>query len=571
MSLFNFIAIGKKRRQTRQMVKIIFCLFLTLIFILNFIYLNDFSKQANNNGIDIGNGEITDFDHNHIETSTDISMLQNPYTLNLAKLLQFFDNNYKSSLDYELSPYFRYGDNNGIITDDTIFAEDNLFLYSSLKKSGISDYETFDLYLKLKETPLWYESTDQQTYGFVKSIDNSTGEIKDDNRYLVDNLLPIFLLIENIGDNIDDININNIYPTDSIEEIFDLIDSTEFWDEFNNGFAYSNSSLSKYSISNFYSILANLLIHRTYYQLDLNEIIRDRAYYLANETMASILNFMWDSTDKAFRSNANSAWNPFAVPGGTYYHLDVNALGIITLLEFWVGSGMENDSIYLQRAIELFNSLNDNFWDSVDSTYYNIAQPSWIIVDSSNNLHSNALMMEACLKLFELTANITYYDRAIELFNSFENNFYDVANNAYDFSITDNNKNLLSNLRLSHAYLMASKIYNNTILHNNYSGIRINQCYDNCMYKNMISKNLVGVRVEYSSNNVIMNNNFIKNIYREAYHLGDKFLGNKNNWSGNYWNRPRLLPKPIFGRTGIFLKLIPCINFDWAPAKKPIF
>ena len=112
-------------------------------------------------------------------------------------------------------------------------------------------------------------------------------------------------------------------------------------------------------------------------------------------------------------------------------------------------------------------------------------------------------------------------------------------------------------------------IYNNTILHNNYSGIRINRCYDNCLYKNMISKNLVGVRVEYSSNNVIMNNNFIKNINREAYYLGEKLLGNKNNWSGNYWNRPRVLPKPIFGRTGIFFKLIPCINFDWAPAKKP--
>jgi parallel beta-helix repeat protein len=112
-------------------------------------------------------------------------------------------------------------------------------------------------------------------------------------------------------------------------------------------------------------------------------------------------------------------------------------------------------------------------------------------------------------------------------------------------------------------------IYNNTILNNKYSGIRITKCFDNYMYKNKISKNLFGIRLEFSSNNTIMNNNFIKNIYREAYHLGNTFLGHKNKWIGNYWNRPRVLPKPIFGRTGMFFKFIPYIDFDWFPAKQP--
>ncbi|GAI39220.1 unnamed protein product, partial [marine sediment metagenome] len=73
-------------------------------------------------------------------------------------------------------------------------------------------------------------------------------------------------------------------------------------------------------------------------------------------------------------------------------------------------------------------------------------------------------MLEACLKLFELTGNITYYDRAVEIFELFENNFYDSVNKAYDFSLTNSTKNLNSNLNLRRAYLKASEIYSSTLL-----------------------------------------------------------------------------------------------------------
>jgi len=178
--------------------------------------------------------------------------------------------------------------------------------------------------------------------------------------------------------------------------------------------------------------------------------------------------------------------------------------------------------------------------------------------------------------------------------NNIENNFYGIIMfhsdqiYIYNNNIINNNQcgiylegspnnyissNLIKNQPYNGIGLFNSSndntIYNNTILNNKYSGIRIINCQSNYMYKNTISKNLVGVRIEFSSNNTIMNNNFIKNILREAYHFGNKLIGHKNNWSGNYWNRPRLLPKPIFGRTGLFFMFIPCINFDWSPAKAP--
>lgn len=473
MSFFKFYATGKKRRQNRQYFKIIICVFFTLMFTLNFLNHYVYSDQTNDldEVIDSKNENLFNYDQNNLDIATDISMLQNPFTENFDLLRIFFEYNYKSSLDLDISLYFREGDTNGIITDDTIYSEDNLLMYNSLMNTEINPTETFDTYLKLKSTPLWYEDDNEQfNYGFVRSVDNSTGQVKDDDRYLIDNLLPIFLLIENIGEDIDDISINGKFPKDSIEEMFFLINSTNFWDEIYDGFAVSNSTSNKYSESNFYCILANLLIHQTYYhQLNLKNAITDRAYDLANKTMNSIVDNMWDVDDKAFYHNADIDWST-SLDGQKYYHLDVNALGIITLLEFWVGSGMESDSPFLEKAVDLYNSLDDHLWNLTgDALYSNIAQPNWFLHDGSTNLNSNALMLEACIRLFQLTGNITYYDRAIELFDSFENNLYDSINNAYDFSLADSSKNFNSNLKLYDAYLKASETYSSTILEVNYN------------------------------------------------------------------------------------------------------
>ncbi|MHA2281306.1 MAG: hypothetical protein ACXAC5_10675 [Promethearchaeota archaeon] len=467
MSSSHFYSTVKKKRRKNQIVKSSFVIFFILIFSLSILNINDFSNQLNNDT----NENIFDYEPTDLVTATDNSMLQNPYTKNFTLVGAFFENNYISSLGFDISTYYRYGDANGIITDDTIFSEDNIFIYNSLLKSELDQTEIFDTYLKLKSTPLWYEDISEQfKYGFVKSVDNSTGLVKNSDRYLVDNILPIFLLIDNIDENIDTLSLEGQKPKELIEEMFDLISSSEFWDSTNNGFAHSNSTSDKYSESNFYSILANLLIHRTYHQLNLDESIKTLSYFLANQTMISMDSNMWDTTDSAYYSFKDENWG--ALAGGSYYRLDVNALGIITLLEFWIETGKETNSPYLLRAIELYNSLSsvDRLWDNSSKLYYNIGRPSWdILIDSNHDLKANALMLEACLKLFELTGNITYYNRAIQLFESFENDFYDIGNNSYDFSPTNSTKNLNSNLNLRRAYLKASEIYSATIINSEYN------------------------------------------------------------------------------------------------------
>jgi hypothetical protein len=503
-------------------VKILFCIFFILIFTFNIFNIINSPNQLNFNDENGDNEEnLFNFNQENLETATDTSILQNPYSVNFDVVRNFFENNYKSSLNPDVSTYFRYGDANGTITDDTVYSEDNLLIYNSLLKSEIDQTETFDVYLKLKSTPLWYEDTSEQfEYGFVKSVDNSTGLVKDNNRYLVDNLLPIFLLIDNIGENIDVLSINGQKPKDLIEEMFLLISSSEFWDNTYNGFKHYNSTSDKYSESNFFSILANLLIHRTYRQLNLDESIKILSYFLANQTMISMDTNMWDSTNNLYYHRADEDWDTDS-PGQKYHHLDVNALGIITLLEFWIETGKEGASPYLSRAIDIYNSLDDHLWNDTDKVYYYISTPSWVIANSAYNLRANSLMLEACLKLFELTGNITYYNRAVEIFKSFENNLYDSVNTAYRFSFTNSSKNLNSNLNLRRAYLKASEIYSNTILKSEFNLTKtvpdylINQDVMNLtsiysfnkefQYYNPGNDSYVSFNVSYSITNVSIN------------------------------------------------------------------
>jgi len=468
MRFSNFYSIGKKRKHQNRIVKILFCIFFTLIFTFNFYNNINSPNQINYSDENGDNNEnLFNFNQENLETAADISILQNPYSKNFDEIRIFFEDNYKSNLNNDIPTYFRYGDENGTITDDTIYSEDNLLIYNSLLKSEFDQTEIFDNYLKLKSTPLWYEDTSEQfEYGFVRSVDNSTGLVKNSDRYLVDNLLPIFLLIENIGENIDVISINSQKPKDLIEEMF-LLMQNEYWDEDNKGFNHDNSTTpNKYSESNFFSILANLLIHRTYHQQNLDESIKIYSYYYANQTMNSMEN-MWDSDHNAYFYYADANWDTFS-SGQEYYHLDVNALGIITLLEFWIETGKVDASPYLERATYIYDSLDANLWD--ETGYHNISYPTWSsLFDSSYDLRANSLMLEACLKLFEHTGNFTYYDRAVNISKSFENNFYDSVNNAYTFSFSDNSKNLNSNLKLHESYLKASEIYSSTLLKSEYN------------------------------------------------------------------------------------------------------
>jgi len=139
---------------------------------------------------------------------------------------------------------------------------------------------------------------------------------------------------------------------------------------------------------------------------------------------------------------------------------------------------------------------------------------------------------------------------------------------ANNITISDN---IISNNK-DGVYLISSKfntIKGNIITSNNNTGIVLfthiyipeSSEYNIVMGNNIISNNGYGIILGKSNFNIIIENNFINNE-KDAFIIVS-FL---NHWKQNYWNRPRILPKLIFGLNLFF---IPWFNIDWHPAKEP--
>ena len=87
---------------------------------------------------------------------------------------------------------------------------------------------------------------------------------------------------------------------------------------------------------------------------------------------------------------------------------------------------------------------------------------------------------------------------------------------------------------------------------------------NNEIFNNIILNNDRGILITSGIDNVIYQNNFIDNE-KSARFLNDKRL---NYWDSNYWDRPRLLPYPIFGSSFSWF-FINRVVFDWNPAQEP--
>ena len=425
--------------------------------------LND---DKNSNGITQDNeSKLT------LEPSAGIEIFQDPFTVNFKVMLKFFNDKFKSDLKFDVDTYFRESNASGFITNQSVYPVDTMLLYNTLMKNELTAKQTFSNYLALKESPFWYDEGGFN-YGFITSVDNSTGLISDDRRSLIDNLMAISLLVENIGTDINTFTQDGIYPSNSIGEMFNLINSSQFWDSTNKGFTQFNTtdfSENKFTKSNLYAILTNLQIRNLYEKLGINSEIRDRAYLLANTTMETLLSKMWDASDSGFYYTAYNDWTTGFV-GSRYKYLDVNALGIITLIDYWLETGKNNETL-LQKAISTFEKIDANLWDPTYEAYQYTKDRTWFSpVNQRIDLEANSFMMLACLKLFEVTGNFTFYDKAFQLHSTFESAFFNT--NAYSKSIyspVDNSKNLNANLKLVKSYLKAFEIFNNTLLDANFN------------------------------------------------------------------------------------------------------
>lgn len=154
-----------------------------------------------------------------------------------------------------------------------------------------------------------------------------------------------------------------------------------------------------------------------------------------------------------------------------------------------------------------------------------------------------------------------------------------ISNNNEGFNIYNSQNNTISGNVVSRnemginigKYCKNNTIIGNIVMFNEY-GIRVYESYENnSIRSNSIRWNMYGLFLEYSYLNKIENNNFIRNFMNAGfnYYLPDGET--KNFWNGNFWNRPRILPKIIFGTLFIYPGWIwePDLEFDRNPALIP--
>jgi len=112
--------------------------------------------------------------------------------------------------------------------------------------------------------------------------------------------------------------------------------------------------------------------------------------------------------------------------------------------------------------------------------------------------------------------------------------------------------------------LRGCKIINNKFLNNEGTCINLLAGDNNIIANNLFQNNAECIYLSWGSNfNHIYHNNFINNSRNADFGLFSLY----NKWEGNYWNRPRMLPKTIIGSIGL---VVPSwVNFDWNPAQEP--
>ena len=294
--------------------------------------------------------------------------------------------------------------------------------------------------------------------------------------------------------------------------------------------------------------------------------------------------------------NASSPSDTVYVYNGTYHEEVI--INVISLK--LIGEGRDN-TVIDSRPISTAVSIQQSF----------VVIQGFTIIAADNFIYGNGILVSGGLekiKIYNNNLSITPRGVNINGYNNYdviENNVF--YSNFYGIYLDNYNKNgysvIRNNIFVDNAiglvlFGLYNEIFNNTYLNCRLHGIEQVGGGDSTFRDNIFIGNDVGLRVRegnniigndfenngigisffHASSTVINQNNFIKNRRDATFSIESRSQG--NTWDGNYWGRPRILPKPLL-HIGIYwiiepsyykpgLPLFyPWLAFDWHPALKP--
>jgi parallel beta-helix repeat protein len=225
------------------------------------------------------------------------------------------------------------------------------------------------------------------------------------------------------------------------------------------------------------------------------------------------------------------------------YGSDSNNIITNTITNNYYGLGLSGDSNTISG-----NTITNNIDEGINLAYSDYND---IINNTITNNNRNGIYIGESDYNNIIGNTITNHtDDGIYLFGDY--------NTISANTITNNNNGIYVS---RHGY---NTITSNNIIGNNWSGIYLNCSRNNTISGNSISKNTQGIYFVSSTNNTVLKNNFLRNK-RHAL-----FENCTNSWNLNYWGRPRILPKLIFGIRNRQNELpLSSLDIDWHPALKP--
>ena len=218
--------------------------------------------------------------------------------------------------------------------------------------------------------------------------------------------------------------------------------------------------------------------------------------------------------------------------------------------------GIAIEHIYGSNIVGNVIQNNSDFGIGLFGCYYSVIQENLI----SNNNYGIKILSAWSNIVNENTITNNNIGIGVEAWDEFSTGRNKILNNY----IADNDRGVyLHAYGLGHCH--SSTVSMNIISNNKYGIFLDSDCQPAELNLNNITKNLIkdntecGIYLNNTYNNSISNNNFIFNK-RTTY-----FENSYNTWNNNYWNRPRLLPCPIFGKMDSKLS----IEWDWHPRLLP--
>ncbi len=220
----------------------------------------------------------------------------------------------------------------------------------------------------------------------------------------------------------------------------------------------------------------------------------------------------------------------------------------------FVFSGIYQEHVSIYKRIQLIGEDRESTiidgnatGNAVSITYDNVTVDSFTIKNGENGIYldevSNCTISNNLVK--------ENYKEGIRFYSSCDYNIVD--NNV----ISDNEDVGLKFSSFSDYNKLTNNVIKNNLNGSSFAGFAYGEITGNSFEGNTEYGLVFNL---WCNENEIHNNNFIGNKINVFF-----FTSSLNKWNNNYWDRPRILPKPILGLMGF----IPFLNFDWRPLLTP--